>query len=304
MAGEAKRKFLSLDVGEISLVDEPANESPVAVMKRKEQTQMANPAAADNKTPVAEDPGTSTEVSKTADGQTSTPDVEQVEQETEADASVIKRLLTQVELLVAKSTETPTETETEKAKPNPVEAAKEAKQAKVDALKAALKKAGMSDGDIAKAVTAAFGSDTKKSVEAPSTEEVAMDTLEALGLVVAKAKKFTPKRMAELAKAAETIQALLADLQPTEPASDATVAKSTGTPAPSEVEKSKDSAPDVAALIEAAVTKAVAPLQSEIETLKSTRAPSTAGGDDGDPVSTTEVKTEKNFWAGVVSPVG
>jgi hypothetical protein len=272
MSGNAKRKFLSLDVGEISLVDEPANESPVAVMKRKENENMVNPAEDDNNKPAEE-------VSKTVDGKINAPEVERIVHETEGDESVLKRLIEKVDELVSKTTSSDkptTELETEKAKGQANETANAPKE----------------DG-------------IKKSATPYEKEDAAIDTLEALGQVIAKAKSFTPKRMAELKKVSASLTQLLADLDPTS-AESAPVEKSiepdsTSVAEPTEVEKSKDSKADVLALIEAAVTKAVKPLHEEISSLKSTRSPSTAGEDDGDPVNSSEVSTKKSFWAGVLS---
>jgi hypothetical protein len=315
MATKAKRKFLALNVGEVSLVDEPANETPIAVMKRKEQEDMSTPAAATNKnTPAADQPGTpSTPVNKDASGNES--DIERVDVDvSDGNADILKRLTSAVEQLVEKSTG---ETETEKkGKPPFAEKAEAEKKAKVDALRKQLEKAGLDKKAIDKAISTAFGTSTKKDSEGEEDEdasvskaEAAMDVLELLGETIAKAKKFTPKRMAELEAITTKLNGLLGDLKSGTGDESASLATGVQPSAPATggapVAKSKDGddSKPLDELVAEAVTKALKPLQDELEAIKKTRTPSQVaptGTDKGGNKDGSEVTTEKSFWSGVL----
>jgi hypothetical protein len=308
MPQEAKRKFLKVDVGEVSLVDEPANETPIAVMKRKE-TNMTTPAEATNQeVPAAEQSGdTSTPVAKSQESS----DEETEEVTVDASEDVIKRLTTAVEALVEKNTEP---TEVEGASEDEVEKAKgktdEEKAKKAAALTASLKKAGLAEAAIKTALSAAgLGGTTstqKSADEAPAVEkqEAAMDTLEALGELITKAKSFTPSRLAELQVASEKITGLLAEINgETEVKKAAEVAEVVEeAPATTEADVEKSKTPDMTDAVQAAVAKALAPIMEQLETIKKTRTPSTAapaGESTPEPTEGTEVSVEKNFWSGV-----
>lgn len=294
MPKQAKRKFLALDVGEVSLVDEPANESPIAVMKRKEQEDMSTPAKATNKNaPAAESgaPQNPAPVQKSADDE----GTERVPVEVDSDNSdVLKRLEAAVNTLVEKSIDDDDE-DVEKAgkkKPGFMEKQEEEKQKKMDALRKQLESAGLSKKEVDKAVATAFGTSTKKSDEGEGDEdqsaaedkqvqktEAAMDALDALDDAIKKAKKFTPKRMAELEAITTKLQGLLNDLQPSEPGAGAGGLEAEGASTP-EVPTTKAKGDQSEALtderIAAAVQKALAPLAEELASIKKTRLPSTA----------------------------
>lgn len=302
MSGEAKRKFLKVSVDEVSLVDEPANESPIAVMKRKETDDMSTPAEATNKNTPAAQSGAPTPVTKDAGA-----DVEHVDVEAEGSEDVLKRLTSAVEALVAKNTDGEDDVAKAKAKGKPPFMEDEETKTKKAALTAQLKKAGLSDKDIEKAVSTAFG--VKKSADGDEVaatvtkDEAAMDVLEALGEVISKAKKFTPKRLAQLTEVTTKLQGLLNDLNSGKPDEGGDDAGDTG----ASVQKSKDgeaapAAPAPALDIEAAIAKALKPVLDELETVKKTRTPSTAASTETDgakPPVTTETTT-KSFWSGVL----
>jgi hypothetical protein len=310
MATKAKRKFLALNVGEVSLVDEPANETPIAVMKRKEQEDMSTPAAATTKTtPAADQPGTpTTPVNK--DASSGDSDTERVDVDaSDGSEDVLKRLTAAVEQLVEKSTDTDTE---KKGKPPFAEKAEAEKKAKADALRKQLEKAGLDKKAIDKAIATAFGTSTKKDVDGEdedanvSKAEAAMDVLEILGETISKAKKFTPKRMAELETITEKLTGLLADLKSgveSPPLAAGTEGAPTEAPTGAPVTKSKNGDKPLDEVVAEAVTKALKPLQDELEAIKKTRTPSQVaptGTDKGGNKEGSEVTTEKSFWSGVL----
>jgi hypothetical protein len=292
MANVATRRFLGLNVGEISIVDDNAIETPVAVMKRKETESMTTPADNAKQKTAVEAPGTSaTDVTKAADADANT---DTVEVEHSASADVIKRLLTTVELLIEKSVGSSSKPTSEK-------------DVSENVVKAALVATGLSEEQIAKAMAAIatpLPTEVEKSID---SQEAQMQVLEVLAESITKAKKFTPKRLGELETAVATLTGLLADLQSTADVEKSAVSPAsapTEAPAPTEVAKSKVDAPDIAELVTAAVAKALAPLTTELEILKSTRTPATStAGDVTETTPTTNgqtVSTQKGFWNGVL----
>lgn len=290
MPNEAKRVILGLDLNEVSLVDEGANETPVAVMKRKETDDMTIPAEATNQNKPAAESGTTPNAAPvTKNG----GDIEHVEVEAEGNEDVLKRLTSAVEALVAKHA-TPEAPKVEQATAEDI--------AKAKSLTELLKSTGMSEADVEKAVAIACPTVQKAATAAPtqSKEEAGLDVLDALSDVLTKAKKFTPKRLAQLQEVTQKLQGLLADLnsgKPDEGEGESKVEKSAA-PAPASAPAPAPAGPSM----DEAIAKALAPVLTELEKLKNTHTPSTAaptGTEAGSPKPKTESVT-KSFWSGVL----
>lgn len=286
---KATRRFVGLKIGEVSIVDDNAIEKPVAVMKRKETEPMTTPADNAKQTNAAGAPGT--EVTKNADA-SAQPNVENIEYP--ATAEIIKRLVSTVETLVAKST-----AGTVVAPEPPVVAPVSA-----DVVKAALEGAGLNEEQVAKALSAVT---EPKAAETPPTANVAkaaelqesqMQVLETLSEAITKAKAFTPKRLGELESVADTLNNLLAEIN-----TSAEVEKSKAAPTPVPVEKAKGEPADISAQLTEIVAKALKPLADELAILKATRLPPTGTAEDGkvSPKTNGEtVETTKNLWSNIV----
>lgn len=330
----AKREFLSVDVGEISLVDEPANESPIAVMKRKEQDDMSTPAQAQSNMP-AQSPGESTAPVAKAESP------ESIEMEADDATSEVLKALQDIgdritEAVTKAQSPSDEDDDVEKAgkgdkkMPPFMAKAEEEKQKKAAALRKQLESAGLSKADIDKAVKAAFGdsglglgNDKGAKVSKGLDEDVAFDALDQLQEAIAKAKKFTPKRVKELQDAVSKLNALLGEVttehpdkaafgpsgvppQGTVPTSappmmDTTGAGQPGTPA-NTITKSVGDADAVAE----AVAKALAPLadvitglKERVESIEKARVPSTAQP-EGETETNEPVNKSKSIWSGVL----
>lgn len=326
MANQAKRKFTALQVGEVSLVDEPANEKPIIVAKRKEQDMDANTAAqaGQGNAPAAE--------SNTGDSVTKNTEVIQVPAEgpEAATEAVTKMVTTIVDTLKAagalKEPEAPSAEgeDVEKGKMPPGFLKK---------MEEDMKKGGMKDDAIKAALSAAkasFGASgipTKKSYTAEDIEtvknEAAMEALSQLAQSVNKAKAFTPKRQDELLGVVVKLTGLLNDLgmdpeviKEAFGASGIPATPTVATPKPpmaanpggvgqpgNSIKKSADGG---ASDFTEALTKALAPLteavgglNGRVEAIEKARNPSAQPpeGGDGPPVETTK---GKSLWSGVL----
>lgn len=308
MPNEAKQRFLDLDVGEISLVDTPAIEREILVMKRLEEDSM----------------GTETTVTETQKKDNGGAEVVAVDVgNTSADDAAVTKALGNVASIVeniakaagvrmpaadsapasaageaadASSTE---DVDTEKAKGN-----------MRGMFKAQLAKAGISGDAMTKAMAEydkAFppfppAQKTTKNVEPqPSAEELeeqeAVKALTLLEQAVSKAKRFTPARVAELQKAVEALQKLLAVV-------DVPQGTSPKTTAPGSTMFGGSSVQELTKAIEGLTTsvnkslEGQAALTERIETIEKSRTPAQAL--DGEGTATTTETTEKSFWAGVL----
>jgi len=321
---QAKRQFLSVDVGEISLVDEPANESPIAVMKRKEQDEMNTPAEASPTAPAAEQP--SVPVQKDA---TETVEMEAGEDTPE---SVLKQLQSIGETITALVTKGTEEAETEKAGkgggklPPFMAKAEEEKTKKASALRKQLESAGLDKAAIDKAVKAAFGDSglgvgsDKKPVKKALDEDTAFTMLDTLQDAITKAKKFTPKRVNELRDVVTKLNALLGEVTTEHPdkaafgasgipaqgtvpvavpqLADTTGAGAPGTPGNAITKSTADALSEAVAKALGPLAEAVNALGGRVESIEKSRTPSTAqpeGETEGEPV-----KKSAPLWSGVL----
>lgn len=333
MPREAKRKFVGLKCLEVSLVDEPANERPIAVMKRRTQeNDMANKTKP---------------VTKSTEGAQTTETVQAA-----VPAGVTPEQFSQL-LDIAKSLGA---TAVEPDEDDEDEDEGEAVQKGVaDQLAAVLKGQGLVlEPAVLEAVRKAFpykeedededkpkgkkgkAAKTQKAVAdapaQPTVEEFTAQALEAFGMAIAKSgKKFTPKRTETMKEAVGKLIGLLAELTDAETVKEAfgvsglSTSGTTTTPTPGMAQnhgtggpgapgnaitaKAAEPAPaaplDIAAIINEAVTKAVAPLQetiqkqaTELEEIKKSRQAPTGGG-DGDPEKPTT--KSKGLWSGILS---
>jgi hypothetical protein len=326
-----KRKFLDLGVDEISLVDEPANESPILVMKRKEQAQMSTQATAE--ITATEDATDDTAVTK-SESETSAEVIE-IDAGEETPADIVKQLQGIAEKLVAKAkgddeSEESTEKAGEKKMPPFMAKAQEEKAKKAAALRKTLKGAGLDDAKINAAVKAAFGDSGLGLDKAPVKktagdvdEETAMRAMELMATAISKAKKFTPKRVQELQDVVTKLNLLLGEVTEETPAKAAfgpSGISTEGTGAPPMAAPVQDTAAtggpgnprnaitkgvDADALTEA-VSKALAPLaealtglNGRVESIEKSRTPKTAV-EEGETETTTETTKSKSLWSGVL----
>jgi hypothetical protein len=309
LPNEAKQRFLDLDVGEISLVDTPAIEREILVMKRLEEEPM----------------GTETTVTETQKEKDGGAEVVAVDVETTSadDAAVTKALgnvasiveniakAAGVSMPVKKEDSTPVADESADASSAEDVDTEKAKKGMREMYKAQLTKAGISGEAMTKAMAEydkAFppfppaSKTTTKSVEPqPSVEELeeqeAVKALTLLEQAVSKAKRFTPARVAELQKAVEALQKLLAVVDVPQGASPKTSAPSNTMFGGSGVQELTKAIEQLTSTVTKSMEGQVA-LKERIETIEKSRMPAQAL--DGEETATTTETTEKSFWAGVL----
>lgn len=322
MANEAKQRFLDLDVGEISLVDSPANEQEFIVVKRltKEDGDMA-----ENTEIMKNDAGVSEPLANN-----SAPEKVQVEVE-KATNEAVEKAMAQVTTLVeniAKAAEAEKqdvnksgdETSTDTNPDSDVEKGKKPDMRGM--YKAQLEKAGVKGESLEKAMNefdkklGGFkpGKDTqppiKKSddadVEKSNTDDAEEETqkaLVALEKAIQKAKTFTPKREAALKAAIETLTGLMKELMPkdipqnTSPATTVPESPKYGESSVVDLTKMMGELKEVLTGKLSEVQDVAKGLTERLETIEKTRNPSTSVEDEGG-TDTNEVK--KSFWANVL----
>lgn len=284
MANEAKQRFVELEVGEVSIVDSPANEKEFAVIKNlnEEVGDMADDNVKKNMDEASE-----------GESQQDTPEKVSVEVDKATDAAVAKAMEQVTEMIgtiskaVGAATEKGGEPET---KPKGVE-----KSEKQDGEKST-KEAG--DAEVQKDVENADGQETSDDTSEDSVEK----TLTALAQAVEKAKRFTPKREAALKAALAQLTTLAKELGVTEipvgasppvstPKGAMFGASSTG------VSKALEELTTKLNEALAGVQETTKGLTERVEKMEGTRMPSKSVDDEG---GTDTQKTEKSFWAGVL----
>lgn len=309
MKREPKRRFLGLTVGEVSLVDVPANESDFVVLKNQEETDMNAKAqegtVAKN---VAERVAVET-------GEESSPDV------TKALSHVASIVADIVKAVTPTSAATESETGTEKgkkAKAPPFGADDDdgdEKSKKGSTVRAAMKKAlgaGVPDeafeGVMTMLKAAGLDPDEKFQNKQPpvaksageTAEEQSALTMETLVSAITKAKAFTPDRVAKLKSAAEALKMLLEDVGmgsvpatstpglKTSPSSEVAAVGTQGEGVMKALEPLVDAVKSL--------TAKVGELDGKVEAIQKAKPAPEGGGEGG-----TVVKTEKsNFWKGAV----
>jgi hypothetical protein len=317
-------------VGEISVVDEPANEKEIIVAKSKEP-EMTTEAAAAAQTPAIEATDTAKAAAlaaaAAAEVALAPAEVVQIDLEEGTPDEVVKAL----QALVGNVATVAAAKAKVKVKPKPDDDDK--KPAFLKAAEEKLKKAGLK-GDQLKAALdmakAAFGASgiaaepTKKAAEvapvpvaAPAVDqdELILKVLE----TISKAKSFTPARIKKLVETITNLNELLDDLGIDKAAFGATGITTTPTAATSQppaLDAAGTGGPGkpanpiaknvglTAEQIGEAVAKALAPvaeaqaeLNGRLEALEKTRNPSTAPSEDG-----TEVPVNKGtgLWSNII----
>lgn len=294
---QAKRRFIDLTVNEVSLVDSPANEQEFIVIKRletEEKIMSAAVAKTEPQTPPKAAPAsTETPVTKDAGA---TPAVETVPVEVNK-SDVSAKVLEQVES-IAKAI-----AGLSGAQPAAQPAAETADvaKAKAETVRKSMKDAGFSEEQIAKALGALEEkpAEVKKTEAQPDAEEATAKALDAIALAVQKAKTFTPKREQALKSVVEQLTKLLGDLAPVaDSASNTLPAGASLQSGLSEVQKQMG---ELVTTLKASfdnVQGATKELSGRLEAIEKARNPSQATPPAGN--ATTETKTEKSFWAGVL----
>jgi hypothetical protein len=308
------RRLLDLDVKEVSLVDRPANLKEFLVVKRLEHGgKQMSAFAADTENKGAENPNpeTETEVVKMTDA----------DDGANGDASADAGDAGEAEGGDAEGTgeaeggdaEGTTETEVEKAIPKEITAS-------IKSIRDFMAKANPVDkGMLANTLQKAFGkaptkkTETKKSDEpaAPVPAVQVMDDGSVLvsGTPVQKAKGFTTQRTDAIKSVVSNLVGLLGDV-------DTEVAKALVADLNKAIPKTSKAAPvaksedgedsnadpvDVAAIVQAAVEKAIAPVAERVEKIEKARAPSKSVDGDGKTDSTVDVQKDAGgIWKGVL----
>lgn len=289
---QPKRRFLELKVDEVSLVDLPANEKDFVVVKSQQEEQ------------------TMSETTETNNPKTERVAVEVPDSGDPAVAKALEHVQNIVESITkslapaAKPAET-VETDAEKAAKG---GKKKAGYSMNDMVKAILPKA--SDDEIAKHVDAlkkagfdfdAAAAGVAKSAEEPAAPAVPPVTQEGVLAAffesVAKAKSFTPERVAALKQMVELLQKMLAEVAPG-------ASPATNTPG---LKVAPDSG--IQDLLGEKVTKAleklgetlgerIGKIETEVSAIKNA-TPAPAGGEP--PGNATEsTKKSGNMWKGVL----
>lgn len=205
LSNDAARRFLDLDVEEVSLVDTPANEQPFLTAKRKgTEDEMS---------------GVNTETQGDASGATKV-----AVEVAKAESDVVAAAMAQVTALVdgiAKAAGI-TDSEVEKS-----EGTSDVRKV----FEKQLKNAGLAGEAITKAMVefdkacgGTMSTQTTKNKEAAAEQTAAADQSQSAPSVddsvlatldtIQKAKAFTPARLAKLAEALETLQKLMMDVIP------------------------------------------------------------------------------------------
>lgn len=309
----AQRRFLALKVGEVSLVDSPANEEEFIVLKRRCDPEEQNMADVSKNEPAA--PGT-TEVTKGNDADNkNAPAVVPVEVQKAADEHTKSALA-----IVEKMTETIAKMVGATAPAAPAtstEDVQKAKKAKSDAMLKKLQDAGLTGKSLEKAHKAAMDAedaaegpepdasmkkDVKKSADDQASAEEAevTKTLDAMLDAIQKAKSFTPKREAALKSAVEGLQKLLGELisvpQATMPGNSL---PSGATVSPGGLVSVKKELEDLVSTLKASfenVEKAHKEMAGRVEAIEKARNPTQAVTEGGG----TDKKVTKSFWSGVL----
>ncbi len=307
MPTQAKRRFLKLNVGEVSLVDSPANEVEFLVTKNLEENVMGEQ---------HQNAAERVEIEQAAGGESEV-------------ASVLKHVSTIVEN-IAKAVKAEggqaSVPAIVAATPAPAadddEDEADVEKSIADALKAAgiepteeqmkkMKKAGFDPSQ--KFPTAKKPLEKTAKAAKPTESETAAETvltIEGLSSLIAKAKKFTPTREAALKSAVEALKALLEDIseipQGTNPGvspSGTTTFGASGVKdlsSGSNVDTSKSKDATMADVLKAVqgLAKVVEGLGTEVESIKKARPASESleakGGTD------TETKKSAGMWSGLL----
>jgi len=308
-----KQRFVDLKVGEVSLVDSPANEQEFIVVKRLNQ----------------EDGDMADEIQDVTKGQ---PDGEQVSNEPAAKGAeqvnvevasteAVEKAMAQVTQLVesiakAANASEPSEVDTEKADAEKMDAEKGDWPKMRKQFESELKACGVKGGAMTKAMERfdkAFmpfkpGGGAKpplkkaeKSMDDTADESV-QKILEVLSMGVQKAKAFTPKREEALKAAVETLQDLLKELsmqsipQGESPKTTVPTGHVYGPATTMALTKSIEGLKEILTTKLDEVQTVAKSLGARVEVIEKTAGPSKSLEGDGG----TDTNVKKSFWSGVL----
>jgi hypothetical protein len=190
---DPQRRFIDLEVDEVSLVGSPANEVPFLVTKSKRKPEDSSMVA---------------KAEKTEDSQTV-----QVEQTSEASAEVVRKCLKSVENIVKnvitmKGEELPAVESIDVTKGITVSDLLTKAGMEGDVLKSALGALAKAGVDTTKMLSAPAAVETTKAVETPKAQ-TSEDVMEVFAQVIQKAARLTPARVKQLQDAQELLKLVL-----------------------------------------------------------------------------------------------
>lgn len=273
MGNKVQRRFVELSVGEVSLVDSPANEEEFAVIKSlnsMEENEMPDEKKAEETAVEKKAEEEKIEKAETEKVETEKVEAEKVEVEVEApkeDAvqKAMEKVVSTVEA-IAKSVGI-------EGKEESMEKTEEEKAEKVEEEKT-----------------------EKAEAEAKADDD---SFLEKLSEVIEKAKRFTPNRASALKAAVEQLSKLVQDLEsPTKEAKAAPMAGTFGESGIKEITKSIEGMAESFKTSFAEVTEVTKKLGDRIEQIEKERKPSKSVSDEGG--TDTKVKKENSLWSGVL----
>jgi len=283
MPNKLQRRFVELSVGEVSLVDSPANEEEFAVIKRLNQEDDNMGDIEKTKVTKADDKEQKTEVEEAADGK---DEIEKVPVEVaKATNEAVEKAMKQV-VDVVENIAKAVAAEEKPAEEKPDEADEDdaaVKKAKADAEKPADKPA-----------------EKKEEDETEDADDVDVSkVLEALEQGIQKAKQFTPGRVAKLKDMADTLQKLLSEVTTKEAATKALPSGAKfGDSKVIELTKAIMALNDSITKHFQTTIETTKALHERVETIEKARNPSQSIEGDG---GTDDLeKVEKSFWSGLL----
>ncbi|MGD9749394.1 MAG: hypothetical protein AB7W59_00200 [Acidimicrobiia bacterium] len=304
MPNQAKQRFISLDVAEVSVVDTPANEVEFLVHKRMEDSIMG-------------DTNTSATAPAAVEKQNQ-PEVVQQPATTENSQEAVEKALAQVTALVegiAKAAGA-TIVDPEEARDAEVEKAKKgmgamrktyreqlkANGVKGDAMKAALAafdKCAMMESEAAKEQKAQKGAEAAPALtEEQQATAIAQKALDELSQSITKGKMFTKERQDKMKAAMEQLKAVMEEMStvPTG-ASPATSTPDTTTFGTSGVQELTKSLTEAIGNLQTQFKEGLAEVTKRIEAVEKARQPGNAlPTDDTDKPA----PVKKSLWSGIL----
>jgi hypothetical protein len=280
MSNKAKQRFVELEVGEVSIVDSPANEKEFAVIKNlnEEVGDMADDNVKKNMD------------ESESEAQQDAPEKVSVEVDKATDKAVAKAMGQVTEMISNISKAVGAATEKSESKPEGAE-----KSEKQDGEESTEE---TGDAEVQKDKENADAQEASEDVSEDNVEK----TLTALAQAVEKAKRFTPKREAALKAALAQLTTLAKELGMTEipvgasppvstPKGATFGASSTG------VSKALEELTGKLNEALAGIQETTKGLTERVEKMEETRMPSKSVDGEG---GTDTQKTNKSFWAGVL----
>jgi hypothetical protein len=313
LPNQAKQRFIALDVGEVSVVDAPANEVEFLVIKR------LNPEEPDMSDKQQENAGaTGTPVEKSNTAPQTVPVATPVPTGT-ADVTKAMADITALVESVAKAVGAkPAEEADEELKDAEVEKARKGmgamrktfrEQAKANGMKGDALKAAMASFDkcasmemeLSKTAPAAKGGATPTAGAGASvtpTTDTTKSALDDLSSAIQKAKMFTPARQEKFNTALAALKAVMDEMTETpQGTSPSTTTPESPTFGASGVEALTKKLEGALGSLTEQVTKGLAEIGQRVETIEKARVPGNALPGDG---TDTPAPVKKSMWSGVL----